>query len=1104
MKIRLTQVFFCLRKDPIKLIMRTFIFLFCTTLFGFSPRHAVSQNDRIVIDTDQVVSVDKVFKIVKAQTNYSFVYYENLFKDYPKVALKKGAIRLNKLLTHSLSSGRVHVIFTANNTILIKERTSKTKAQQLSVSGIVMGPSGLPVSGATVLIKGTRKGAVTDLDGRYVITVPDPASVLIFSSLGFETQEKVVGNQTTINVNLKENISALDAVTIRAGYYNTSQREVTGSISKIDSKIIEKQPVNNPLAAMQGHMPGVNISQRSGTPGGGFNIEIRGKNFIGSNTEPFYIIDGVPFSTEAIGQNLSNPAISLGNVLPLNAINPSDIESIEVLKDADATAIYGSRGANGVVLITTKRGKSGKTRVNANVSSTVGKVSSFVDLMNTEQYLEMRLEALSNEGYTLETAPDDFKARAHDLYRWDPDRYTDWQEELLGGTSYRHNVQLSFSGGSEQTQFLISGGYQNETTVFPGDSNYGKVSLNSRINHQSADGRFQISLSTNYTADDNQLPGQDLTDLAYSLVPNAPALYDENGDLNWENFTWANPLARLEDQFRAQNRTLIMNSVISYRPVPDLVIKTNLGYTSYSTEQYLTQPHTRFAPAPNNTSERSILVSNNATRQSWIVEPQVHWQKAWGKASFNILLGATFQQQQSQDLALGASNFPSNSQILDLSAANLVNVRLDAESEYNYQAFFGRLNFKWADKYIINLTGRRDGSSRFGPGRQFGNFGAVGMAWLFTEEGFLEGQSVLSFGKLRSSYGITGSDGIPNYGFYDTYESSGRDYDGSVLEPTGLFNPIFGWESNKKFEAALELGFFQDRIFVTAAWYRNRSSNQLVGIPLPRTTGFSSINANFDATVENTGLEVDFRSVNIQNKGFKWTTTFNISVPKNKLVKFDGLEASTFRDRYIVGEPLSIVKLYHNLGVDPETGIYQFEDYNNDGEIDRKDRQWIVQTAPKFYGGLGNTIKYKNWTLNAFLNFKKQSASDLTFNARSPGSLTNQHVSVLNRWQGVGDQAGIQRYITSLADFNARLAFSNDFDSSRRYTDASFIRLRSVSLSYDLPKDLVSGFNASIYLQGQNLFFLYSNSRNADAEQVLEGTRMPLLRQLTLGLQLGF
>ncbi|MGJ8682945.1 SusC/RagA family TonB-linked outer membrane protein, partial [Paraglaciecola sp.] len=778
------------------------------------------------------------------------------------------------------------------------------------------------------------------------------------------------------------------------------------------AKIIEKQPVSNPLAAMNGYIPGVNIVQNTGLPGSGFKIEIRGKNFINAGTEPLYIVDGVPYSSESLSFPLVNPILPQES--PLSLINPFDIESIEVLKDADATAIYGSRGANGVVLITTKRGKAGKTQIKVNVTTGLASVPRFLNLLNTEQYLEMRQEGLTNDGFTLETTPSSIQGVMPDLFEWDQNRYTDWQEVLIGGIANRNTGQLSFSGGNEQIQFLFSGSYQSETTVFPGNSKYGKASVLSNIKHQSLDKRFQIHVLTNYAFDDNRLPLGDLTGEAYNLAPNAPALYDDYGKLNWDGWTPTlvdNPLGMLEGEYRAKNKSLLFSSVISYRPIPTLEFRTNLGYTDYNREEHKASLHTGFNPAYGLTSATgSSIVTNRASRQSWNVEPQIKWEKDWGKANLNFLVGTTFQQRLTNQVSISGEGFQNNSQILDVFAANKITDGLDQESKYNYHALFGRLNFKWAGKYIMNLTGRRDGSSRFGPDRQFGDFGAVGTAWIFSEENFLENHWFLSYGKLRASYGVTGSDNIGDYGFYNTYETSDDgSYDGSILLPNKLFNPNFGWEENKKFEAGLELGFLDDRVLLTAAWYSNRSSNQLLGISLPGTTGFNSVNANFDATVENTGFEIDFRSVNIKNSHFKWTTTFNISIPKNKLVKFDGLEHSTFANQYVVGQPLNIEKLYHMVGVDSVTGVYQFEDYNKDGVIDpstlSEDRQWIEDTAPKFHGGLNNVFNYKTLSLEVFFQFKKQRGTGVFYDSNYPGGLSNQHEFVLNRWQENGDEA---------------------------------------------------------------------------------------------------
>lgn len=972
---------------------------------------------------------------------------------------------------------------------------------QATVSGTVTDAAGNPLAGVNLVVESKHIGTMSDLDGSFSINA-GPSDVLIFSMVGYKTLTVPIGGREELFVSLEEDVTALGEVVLNAGYYTVSEKERTGNIATINAGVIDKQPVRNPLAAMQGQMSGVNIVQTTGLPGGGFEVEVRGRNFINGVSDPLYIVDGVPFGSQSLeASRISNEIIG-GNVSPLNAINPNDIESIEVLKDADATAIYGSRGANGVVLITTKKGRSGKTRFDAHLSSSLGEVSHFVELMDTEQYLEVRREAISNDGYgsLLEDPFYDFVWP--DIKSWDNNRYTDWQKELIGGTAYRNNAQLSVSGGGESTQFLVGGTYQRETTVFPGDSHYKKASVRSQVNHGSPNGRFKLSWSTIYSNEYNKMPSVDFSAKANSLEPNAPALYDEEGNLNWEGNTWDNPLASLEETYVAQSNTLISNVMVSYGILPNLELKSSFGFTSYRLDTYRTMLSSATNPGRNLTPQSySNLTTNASQRESWIVEPQLHWRKDWEGISAKVLVGTTFQSETTQQFVLRGLGFPNDGLINNMSAARTLEVLSDADSEYRYNAVFGRVNLNVLDRYILNLTGRRDGSSRFGPGRQFGNFGAVGLAWIFSRESLFGEGSMLSFGKLRASYGTTGSDNIGDYRFLDTYSVSGDDYNGvTILEPTGIFNPQFGWEENRKLEAALELGFFNDRLFLNASWYRNRSSNQLVGIPLAATTGFPELTGNFDALVENTGWELDLRTVNLSSKKLNWSTTFNLTLPKNKLVAFDGLESSTFANRYVIGEPLTIERLFHALGVDPETGVYTFEDYNEDGGISRsEDKEWIEDLAPEFYGGLGNSLSLGNITLEVFFQFKKQKAFNAFRYRSTPGYRGNASVDLYDRWQEPGDVAPIQRSFSGLAPSGGWGAFQQE--SNAAVSDASFIRLRNVSLNYKVPT-LDNGLDVNVYLQGQNLFTL-TDYKGPDPEEPSRD-RLPQLRRISLGLQLSF
>tara|TARA_R110002033_G_scaffold83103_7_gene134057 strand:+ start:10349 stop:13660 length:3312 start_codon:yes stop_codon:yes gene_type:complete len=1103
MQIKLTNIHFQYRKRISKFIVKALLFLCCTTVFSLSSDTLFSQNAKIAIESDKTVTIFEVFELIGKQTECTFIYQSDIFQDLPEIHLKKGVIKVVKLLSECLPEESFNISVTKDNYITIRRKIAKNlKQNNIQVKGVITDLTGLPLAGVNIQIKNTNTGTSSDFNGAYTI-IANFKDVLLFSFVGFKTQEVLIQGRTEINIQMETDVTSLNTVEINAGYYTVIDKERTGNIAKLDAKTIEKQPVNNPLAAMQGHLAGVNIVQNTGVPGGGYNIEIRGKNFINGSSDPLFIVDGVPYSSQSLGSNDVSGQIISGNISPLNAINPNDIKSIEVLKDADATAIYGSRGANGVVLITTKKGKVGKTQFKANISSSLAQTSNFLELMNTEQYLEVRREGITNDGFGpfLDTTVFDFFWP--DVKSWDNTRYTDWQNELIGGTAYRNTAQLSIAGGSNQTQFSISGGYQKETTVFPGDANYKKVTVHSSVNHQSNNDRFKLNLTTIYSNEKNLLPRSDFTFKAYTLEPNAPKLYDDEGLLNWENNTWNNPLASLEEVYDAKINTLITNAGISYMVLPNLELKTSLGFNTYDLDSYRTLPSSarnpRFGFTPQNYSSISI---NRSRRQSWIVEPQLNWTKQLNKTKLDVLLGSTFQRESTQQLVQKGTGFPNNNLIQNISAAETIEILDDMDSEYSYQAFFGRVNLNFADKYILNLTGRRDGSSRFGPGKQFGNFGAVGLAWLFSNENIFSDSSILSFGKLRLSYGTTGSDNIGDYRFLNTYNVTGFDYNGTtILEPTGIFNPLFGWETNKKLEVAIEFGLFNDNIFLNTSWYRNRSSNQLIGIPLAATTGFSELTGNFDATIENTGFELDLRTVNLQGKDFKWTTTVNFTIPKNKLIKFDDLERSTFANRYIIGKPLTIVNLYNALGVDPETGIYQFEDYNNDDAISRtEDRQWVEDFAPKFYGGLGNTLSFKNVSFNFFFQFKKQKAfNNLRWRA-TPGFRGNASVELLDRWQQTGDTNPIQMASGGLSP-SIGPSDLNLSDSNAAVSDASFIRLRNISLNYKVPT-LQNGLDISVYLQGQNLL-TFTNYRGSDPEQP-SSIRLPPLQQFTLGLQVGF
>lgn len=998
------------------------------------------------------------------------------------LSLKQGWVMLWYLLLGVLCL--THSPTFANNVAI-------TQTQQQIITGTVTDVSG-DLPGVTVTVKGKISGTITDDKGYYSITATS-GDILVFSFIGYKTVEIPITDRIVIDVLLEQDATVLDEVTINAGYYTVKDRERTGSIARVTAKEIEKQSVNNPLEALQGRMTGVDIVQTSGVAGSGFEVKVRGQNSIMAGNAPLYIIDGVPYDSQTLGSNdSSGTIIPGGNISPLNAINPAIIESIEVLKDADATAIYGSRGANGVVLITTKKGKEGKTRFTINSNTGITNITRKMDLMNTEQYLEMRREAFANDGFT------DYPFNAYDVNgTWDQNRYTDWQKVLIGGTAKTSQIQASVSGGSENTQFLLSGMYQNETTVYPGSFNYDRITLNSNIRHSSSDNRFQVTFNSGYTLENNFLPGTDLSFSAIRLAPNAPALYDDEGNLNWENSTWTNPLSQMEGKYKNKTKSLFSNSVISYKLIDQLEFKVNTGYGYTKLQDNVTSPHTTYDPAWGLDSRNSMIILNGGDKEYWIAEPQLHWETKFKDGVFNVLVGSTFQKQNYERQTLIGIGFPSDRLIYNLNAATTLLVMNEDNVQYNYQSFFTRLNYAHRNKLFVNLTGRRDGSSRFSPGNKYGNFGAIGTAWLFSEDVNL---SWLSLGKLRGSYGITGNDQIGDYQYLQTYFINDNFYDGNIgLDPARLNNSDFKWEKNKKMEAALELGLLNQRISLSTAYYNNRSSNQLIGYALPGTTGFTSIQANLDALVENSGWEFELTGAIVRRNDLKWDTSFILSLPKNKLLEFPGLENSTYANRFVIGQPLSIAKLYNLKGVNPETGLFKFEDYNGDGMITAaEDRQYIADLTPKFFGGFSNNLSYKNWALDIFFQFVKKDGYNQYRTSEPAGTMTNQPVSVLDRWQAPGDNAGMQRFTTG-ADYEAFLAYSQFTQSSGAVSDASFIRLKSMAVSYTLPLDKSNNTSCRIYVQGQNLL-TFTKFKGGDPEQM--NGFLPPLKRITFGIQL--
>jgi TonB-dependent starch-binding outer membrane protein SusC len=957
-----------------------------------------------------------------------------------------------------------------------------------NVTGKVLdSESGKPLAEVNIVIKGTRRGVKTGHQGQYDLTAA-PGDVLIFTYVGFDSLTTVVGPRTAIDISMVPSAPTLPAVEISGNAYPAPTKNLaTSSIRKLSKNEFGQQPVTSPMAALQGCVAGVETMPTTGAPGNAFKITIRGKNSLNENGNyPLYIIDGIPVDSRPLPSN--NGSIMNGGYDPLTNIPIEDIESIEVLKDGDATAIYGSRGANGVIVITTRR-NSAKNKISGDFTAHagIGYVANYPEMMTLAQYLALRREAFVHD----DIAPERFNGP--DLMLWDTTRNTDPPKKLLGGTSRIYDIRGNIGGNYKHTSFQLGGGYHQETSIFPGAFAYDRINGQFHFNHASSDKRFNLAVSAIGGFNNNNLPNDfNLMTYALTLPPNFPELHKPNGELNFEpdtagTSTFINPLLGLKKTSESKIVTLFTHALIGYEILKGLSGRVNLGYTRLSFHETTQTPFESFLPdiRPYVTAE-SMLSTHQ--RLSWLVEPQLQYIKVIRQHALDLFLGTTFQQSQTD---YHSANHATNHQGATDSYAS------DDWAQYKYASIIARIGYTFSSKYVLNLTGRKDGSSRFGPGNLWGNFGSIGAAWIFSNENFMRSFDFVSFGKIKTSYALTGNDQIGDYKYDNVYAQTTLKYAFQTsLTPTALYNPNYQWETTKKWEGAIELRFNQDRILLEVNYYRHTSKNQLIHYPLPATTGFSSILKNFEATIENTGWEWMLSSLNVCRNRFSWTTSANVSFPKNKLAAFPNLQNSSYAQKYQVGQPLSTQQLYTFLGIDPKTGTNMFLDLDGNNVIDEQDKQFIKNLQQTCYGGLNNTLVFARFELAILFQFSNRHA--LRYMPGPPGANTlNQPLYLEDRWRHPGDIAGFAKASQSEP---SRADFIRLTQSDFAVVDGSFIRLKTLTASYTLPgvpKRRQGACQAKIFVQGQNLF-TKTDYFNLDPET---GANLPPLRKWTLGLQ---
>ena len=1108
---------------------------------------------KITLTTKNAPLVE-VFNQIRFQTGYDFAFTSATLEDAKPVSIDVKNAELRDVLKKIFEGQPLDYSVSERSVVVSKKEKSFLDQLSAQIKSVLKTPAdiggrvtdtlGRPIAGATVVIKGTNISTQTDSKGNFdFANLAQGKYTIVVSYIGYEKAEATISTTETTMVQafiLHQSTSKLDQVQVIA-YGTESKRFSVGAVSTVTAADIEKQPVNNPLLALQGRAPGLTVSSTSGIPGAQVLVQIRGQNSLNLTPnnytlakpydQPLFIVDGVPFAAQNNNVNQfaslvaaqSNPGgvnPVLAGISPFSNIDPSDIESITILKDADATSIYGTQGANGVILITTKKGKPGATTFDLNVNTGFNSVGRPVKLLNTQQYLQFRKEAYALDGATPSNDPNNFLAYAPDLTIFDQNKYTNWEKVIYGKNTGNTDLHGSLSGGTAYNTFLVSTGYNRSSYNYPGDFSDQRYSLHTNLHHNSKDFKFTVDFTSDYGYEQNNSAGFGGAQDAI-LPPNLPDLLGPADNLLWNykgfDLTSYQFYSSLKQPTNLQNNNFNTALNISYKLFDGFSIGANLGYNRNNTNENSIDP----ASAQNPTYINRQANFSTKTFQTVNLEPQINYHKNIGKGELSVLLGSTYKKNTDNSTYLTGQGYSNDNFLTSINGAPTVNA-MDSYDIYKYSAGFARLNYIYDSEFIINLSGRRDGSSNFGPGRQFGNFGSVGAGWIFSEEKFFKkNTSVFSYGKISGSYGTSGSDGIKAYQYqslYKSFENYQPDFQG--IKPSysaNLYNPFYSWALKKSLNLALDLGFFNSRLLVNATYYRNREGNQLVDYPLPIQSGLPTVLGNLNATVQNKGFEFSVNSTNIKGKDFSWITSFNLSINRNKLLAFPDLENSSYAATYKIGQPTTIVYGYKYKGVNPTTGLFEF--YTKDGKVTANpaygpastggDEVPIGNLEVKYQGGFGNNFTYKQFSLYIFCQFASQNAPNYlaeVFNGGMFGFMGNQPEAVLGQyWKAPGDVAQIQRPGSSYSSgaINTALRFSQ---SSGAYSNDTYLRIKTASLSYQLPKTLLDKVHikgGSVFVNGQNLL-TFTNYKVGDPETPGQYTTFPVQRILAFGLNLKF
>lgn len=1015
--------------------------------------------------------------------------------------------KLKTLLPEEEIKGLSHYFFLAIMIVLFTgtmySSSKPDTSSQQNISGIVKDADGIPILGVTVLVKGTNQGTTTNFEGEFSIEA-SPADTLVFSFIGYDTVEELVGNRDFMEVSMASNIEDLDQIVV-VGYGTVAKKDLTGSVSSLDNENFNKGAQVSVNQMIQGRAAGVQITQGSAQPGGGFSVRIRGATSITAGNEPLYVIDGLPGA-------------------PLNAVNPGDIKSIEILKDASATAIYGSRGANGVIIITTKEGQAGKLQVNYDVYGGIQDVDHKLDLLNGQEYANFINDIRSDRDQDPLFTPEQITNIGEG---------TDWQEEIFRPALVQ-NHQFSVSGGSEQTKFYTSLNYYDQEGVVI-SSGIKRYSARVNLTHTSDRFNFGVNLNTSVVQDDDIPLGTGLNIQAGvigSALQYDPTLsvFDENGEYTQSgNLDLNNPvaLARTIEPVAETDRTF-GTVYAEYEFFEGFSAKVNLGADRSNTRSsQFSAPVTKLGQQGNGTA--SINQSKNT---SYLAEFTTNYENDFGDIhSLKGLLGVSYQEFNFEGFNAGSQNFPTTQfGVNNLGAGDQDSFFLGSRKAKNQLlSYIGRLNYTLLDRYLLTATIRADGSSRFGNDNKYGYFPSLALGWRISDETFLADSDNLSNLKLRASYGITGNQEIGNYnslvllGTVGDAVFNGERF--TSIAPLNLANPDLKWEETSQFDIGLDFGFFKSRISGTLDYYEKETSDLLLNLPVPLTSGFGFTSENVGDT-KNKGFEAYLETRNFVGD-FNWTTTFNFSTVSNEVVSLGELPSILqgnvrFLNDFTIlrkGDPINSYWGYQVEGVFRDQteidnsaqpgatpGDLRFQDADGNGTINAADRVILGDPFPDFSMGLSNSFSYKGIMLDFFFEgvFGNELLNFTRIDSESPIELLrNRQDFVLDRFTTGNVNSPNPSYATLLGDRAI---------NSRVVEDGSYIRLKNLRIAYDFKNYSLKPIERlTIYANAQNVFTITDYSGfNPDVSSFgssnlrIDYNSYPLARTITLGLNIGF